>query len=195
METIKNLALASEAFRVFVPGKRISQSVYESMQRHANYTAAIAGVLPIEPKTREITVVSALLHDIGSLVLASAMPEQFCAAQAVAAERGCRVFEAEEELLGTSHAEIGAYLLGLWGIPNLAVEAIAFHHRPMRIPHTGIDCTASVYLASYLANELEAHPQGTTGLEVEESERENMEALEILPRIDDFRELAMQVKC
>jgi HD-like signal output (HDOD) protein len=80
----------------------------------------------------------------------------------LAAERGCKLFEAEEELLGTSHAEIGAYLLGLWGLPNIAVEAIAHHHRPDRISHSGFDCTVAVYMADLLEEELEAHPQGAT---------------------------------
>ena len=49
METIKNLALASEAFSVFVPDSRIPQSVCESIQRHAHTTAAIAGMPPYGP--------------------------------------------------------------------------------------------------------------------------------------------------
>jgi HD-like signal output (HDOD) protein len=192
METIKSLALASEAFRVFVPNSRVPQSVCDSIQRHAVRTAAIAGALPVERGTRDITAVAALLHDIGSLFLASAMPDQFCAVLSLASKRGCKSFEAEEELLGTSHAEIGAYLLGLWGIPNLAVEAIAHHHHPTRIPHSAFDCTTAVYVADLLAGELEDDPQGSTGLEIAESDRACLEALGILAKLPEFRELARQ---
>ena len=192
METIKILALASEAFRVFVPNSRVPQSVCDSIQRHAVRTAAIAGALPVERGTRDITAVAALLHDIGSLFLASAMPDQFCAVLSLASKRGCKSFEAEEELLGTSHAEIGAYLLGLWGIPNLAVEAIAHHHHPTRIPHSAFDCTTAVYVADLLAGELEDDPQGSTGLEIAESDRACLEALGILAKLPEFRELARQ---
>ena len=187
METIKNLALASEAFRVFMPHQRIPLSECEAIQRHAHRAAAIAAALPLEPKNRDATVVAALLHDVGSLVLAGTMPDAFCDARTLAAERGCKVFEAEEELLGTSHAEIGAYLLGLWGLPNLAVEAIAHHHRPSRIPHSGFDCTVAVYLADLLDEELEAHPLDTTGAEIGKHDRENLETLGILPRYAEFR--------
>jgi HD-like signal output (HDOD) protein/CheY-like chemotaxis protein len=190
METIKNLALVSETFRVFVPDSRVPQSVCESIQRHAQLTTAIAAALPADAKTREVTVVSALLHDIGKLVLASKVPDRFCAMLALASERGCEHFEAEEELLGTSHAEIGACLLGLWGIPNLAVEAIAHHHRPTRIPHSGFDSSIAVYVADLLAHELDAHPQGSTGIELHESHRTSFEALGILPRLAEFRQLA-----
>jgi HD-like signal output (HDOD) protein/CheY-like chemotaxis protein len=192
METIKNLALASEAFRVFVPGSHVPRSVCESMQRHALRTAAIAAKLPLERQTRDIAAMAALLHDIGGLFLASSMPDEFCSLRARASERGCKPFEAEEELLGTSHAEIGAYLLGLWGLPILAVEAIANHHHPTRIPHSGFDCTAAVYVADFLAHEMDDHPQGSSGLEIEESDRACLETLGVLSKFAEFRKLALQ---
>ena len=191
METIKNLALVSETFRVFVPDPRIPTSVLESIQKQGQITAAIAAALPIDSETRDVTVLSALLHDIGRLVLASKMPDQFCAVLARANERGCHDFEAEEELLGTSHAEIGAYLLGLWGIPNLAVEAIAHHHRPTRIPHSDFDNTVALYVAELLAHELEAHPHDSAGSELHETDRTCLEALRVLPQFAELRQLAL----
>jgi HD-like signal output (HDOD) protein len=120
------------------------------------------------------------------------MPDMFCSVLSRAAERKCEPFEAEEELLGTSHAEIGAYLLGLWGIPNLAVEAIAHHHHPARIPHSGFDSSIAVYVADLLAHELDAHPQDSTGSELREADRSCLETLGILHRFPEFRELALQ---
>ena len=192
METIKNLALASETFRVFAPDSRIPQSFCESIQRQAHRTAAIAGTLPVAKKTRDVTVVSALLHNIGSLILASKMPDRFCSTLARASERGCEDFEAEEELLGISHAEIGAYLLGLWGFPNLAVEAIAHHHHPTRIPHTDFDSSVAVYVADLLAHELEVHPEDSTGSELTESDRTCLKTLGISGRFTEFRHLALE---
>jgi HD-like signal output (HDOD) protein len=194
METIKNLALASEAFRVFMPHPRIPLSECEAIQRHAHRAAAIAAALPLEPQNRDATVLAALLHDVGSLVLAGTMPDAFCDARTLAAQRGCKEFEGEEELLGTSHAEIGAYLLGLWGLPNLAVEAIAHHHRPERIPHSGLDCTVAVYVADLLDEELETHPHDATGLQINQHDRTCLETLGILPRYSEFRELALHTR-
>lgn len=192
METIKNLALATETFRVFTPNSRIPQSACEAMQQHAHRAAVIAGRLPGDRKTREVTVVAALLHDLGRLILASKMPDIFCSALSLAQERKWEPFEAEEELLGTSHAEIGAYLLGLWGIPHLAVEAIAHHHHPTRIPHSGFDSSISVYVADLLAHELDAHPQDATGAELRQSDRACLQTLGILHRFGEFRGLALQ---
>jgi HD-like signal output (HDOD) protein len=136
---------------------------------------------------------AALLHDIGSLFLARSMPDEFCFVRLLCSERGCKPFEAEEELIGTSHAEIGAYLLALWGLPNLAVEAIAHHHHPTRIPHSGFDCAAAVYVANLLAHEMDDHPEDSAGLEIEESDRACLETLGVLPRFGEFREIAQQI--
>jgi HD-like signal output (HDOD) protein len=136
---------------------------------------------------------AALLHDIGRLFLASSMPDEFCSVLARCSERGCKPFEAEEELLGTSHAEIGAYLLALWGLPNLAVEAIAHHHRPTRIPHSGFDCAAAVYVADLLAHEMDDHPEDSSGLEIEDSDRACLETLGVFSMFAEFRELALQI--
>ena len=192
MDAIKNLALASAVFTVFVPGIGIPQSVCASIQKHSLRAAAVASLLPVERSSRDTVAVAALLHDIGSLFLASAMPDTYCSIIALGSERGCPLFEVEEELLGTSHAEIGAYLLGLWGIPNLAVEAIAHHHHPTRIPHSEFDTSTAVYIADILVHELEAHPRGLAGLEIEESVRATLETLGVLPRFAEFRALALQ---
>jgi HD-like signal output (HDOD) protein/CheY-like chemotaxis protein len=192
METIKHLALATETFRVLAPDSPISESVCETIQQHARRTAAIVGQLPLDKKTRECTVVAALLQDVGRLILASKMPNEFCSILALTQERKCEPFEAEEEILGTSHAEIGAYLLGLWHIPEHAVEAIAHHHHPTRIPHSGLDSSIAVYIADLLARELDAHPQDATGSELRESDRACLEAFGILPRFAEFRQLAAQ---
>jgi HD-like signal output (HDOD) protein/CheY-like chemotaxis protein len=187
METIKNLALASEAFKIFVPDSRISKEVCESIQFHAQRTATIAATLPGDSKTREVTVLAALLHDVGSLVLASKMPDRFCSAMSLATQRKCEPFEAEEELMGISHAEIGAYLLGLWGLPNLVVEAIAHHHRPTRIPHSGLDSSIAVYIADLLAHENPECP-------IREVDQACLAELGFLPQLAEFRERALQTR-
>ena len=126
------------------------------------------------------------------------MPEQFCSVLLHARERRCRRFEAEEELLGISHAEIGAYLLGLWGIDNRVVEAVAHHHHPKRIPHTlfenpetVLDSSVAVYLADLLAHELEEHPHDAQETQIYESDRACLEALRVAQSFPEFRKRAL----
>jgi HD-like signal output (HDOD) protein/CheY-like chemotaxis protein len=192
MDTIKYLALATQTFSMFVPDRRVPLSFCEEVQKHAFRTAAIAGTLPLPRKERSITILSALLHDIGDLVLASKMPDRLCAVMALMNERGCRQFEAEEEMLGTSHAEIGAYLLGLWGINSVAVEAIAHHHHPTRISHQGLDASAALYLSNLLASEVIEHPNDTRGAQLSDVDRDNLNTLGLFQDYPHFYERAAE---
>ena len=92
-----------------------------------------------------------LLHELGDLIVGAYMPEAYASILQGAVERGCRTFEVEEERLGFSHAEIGAYLLGIWGLPQPIVDAVAHHHHPTRMPHSGFDPMTAVYVADLLA--------------------------------------------
>ena len=94
-----------------------------------------------------------MLHDVGKLVLVTRLPEQALAIAAAAAETGRPWHELEEEVLGVTHAEIGAYLLGLWGLPQQTVEALAFHHTPERLSRTAFDVLSAVYVADVLIDE------------------------------------------
>lgn len=191
LETIKNLALATETFTLFKPDPSIPKSFLDNLQRSANRAATVAAALPIGIRDRDSAVVAALLHDVGELVLANSMPDHFTAAQARATKHKCPLFEAEEDLLGISHAELGAYLLGLWGIDHTIVEAVAHHHRPTRIPHSGLDTSAAVYLSTLLVAELDAHPTDLKGDQLRESDRQTLESLNLLTQFPAFREHAV----
>jgi hypothetical protein len=61
---------------------------------------------------------------------------------------------AEREIFGVTHAEVGAYLLGLWGIPFPIVEAVAFHHRPNEVAPESRPLVAAIHIASGLIDEM-----------------------------------------
>jgi HD-like signal output (HDOD) protein len=185
LETIKDLALATDTFKVFTPAPGIAPSFYEDMQRHAQRTASIVGILPLPARLREVGIVAALLHDIGELVLACKLPHQFCAALELARTTECSQVQAEEQIFGTSHAEIGAYLLGLWSIDSQIVEAVAHHHRPDRIHHSSFDAPVAVYVADRLARELDGYP-GNAGDAL-------MESLGLSQQYSTLRQRAMEL--
>ena len=72
--------------------------------------------------------IGALLHDVGKLLLDAHCQEECNRVYEVVQAENRRVAEVEAELLGLTHAEVGAYLLGLWGLPRHVVLAVARHH-------------------------------------------------------------------
>jgi HD-like signal output (HDOD) protein len=60
---------------------------------------------------------------------------------------------AESEVFGADHAEIGAYLLGLWGLPASVIDAVARHHKPIPADGKAQDLSVAVALARILAHE------------------------------------------
>ena len=191
MGTIKNLVLVADAFRVFTPDRRIPAGVVDDLWDHAQRAAQIAGKLPVDRTIRDLTVIAALLHDVGRLILMSKMPVQFCQAADLAREKDCPMFEAEQQVIGVSHAEIGAYLLGLWGIPYQVVDAVLAHHRPVRAAGAGFEITQAVFVADLLARE--AARENELPNELRECDRLSLERLGLLDRLPEFRALALSI--
>lgn len=103
-------------------------------------------------------MIAALLHDVGKLVLATRSQKHFeRVLEGVQTDR-LPLYAVEQNLIGVSHAEVGAYLLGLWGLPSPIVEAVAHHHHPMRIPHDALDAVGIVHVANSLAHEHPVNP-------------------------------------
>jgi len=95
------------------------------------HCSAVAESL-IELKLDMPTICAGLLHDVGKLVLASNYPEQYVEIGRNAQAKRVEWLVEERESFGFDHADVGGYLLGLWGLPPAVVEAVAFHHFPLR---------------------------------------------------------------
>jgi putative nucleotidyltransferase with HDIG domain len=90
----------------------------------------------------------ALLHDMGKLVLEEFVKEELQKIQSLAA-KGVPLDIAENMVLGTDHAEIGALILGKWSFPSDLVNAVRWHHTPERIKNLNLQ-SAIVYLSNVL---------------------------------------------
>lgn len=73
-----------------------------------------------------------LLHDVGKIIIADSLPKQFREILNLASSTDMSVSEAEAQILGFTHADLGAYLLCIWGYPQDMVWAVARHHDPIR---------------------------------------------------------------
>ena len=98
--------------------------------------------------TAEDVFTPALLHDMGKLVLGTFVKEEFHNIKKIAAQ-GVPFEVAENMVLGTDHAEIGAQLLANWSFPNDVIDAVRWHHNPERIKNSKL-LTETVYLSNIL---------------------------------------------
>ena len=153
LSLLRGLVLSVEVFTVFKsrPGSRFS---IELLEHHAAQVGSIACSF-VGAEERSEALIAGLLHDVGRLLLASKRPDELEEILRLHDETGRPLHELEFELLGTTHAEIGASLLALWGLPFPIVGAVANHHVPERTGASGIDLAAAVAIADALAYGLE----------------------------------------
>ncbi len=165
---IKNLVLYAEVFQQAADPK-VSGFSMEKLQSHAMKTACIAKQMFKNRKTAEEAFMAGILHDVGKLVLARELPESFEGALATSAADNIPLFQAETELLGLSHAEVGSYLLGIWGLPHNIVEAVANHHCPGRVPlRSSFGVLEAIYTANCLAEDKTVEMSPLEGMGVED---------------------------
>ncbi len=153
INTIRSLVLSFEVFRQFEQAHLAGFSA-EREQGHSFLAARIARRLVENKKVAEQAFLAAMLHDIGKLLMATYLPGEFGCALQTSANFAQPCHRAEEALFGVSHAEIGAYLLGLWGMPYAVVEAVANHHHPERVEgQMDFGVLGAVHVADVLARE------------------------------------------
>ncbi len=124
-----------------------------SIWKHSLLVSSVAYTLAqklnMSIQDQENSRISGILHDIGKLALLS-FPEFMN--QIYTNGRGEISLEEEYRMLKTSHAEIGGYLLAMWGIPTPIVDSVTFHHRPYSIVREDPDLLSVMYVANGLAN-------------------------------------------
>jgi putative nucleotidyltransferase with HDIG domain len=157
LETVRALVLSLHIFQQF-DERSILRFRLGKVWRHSLAAASCARLMARAQGDRgdatAEAVTAALLHDIGKLVLASALSGDYGEALALAERTQAPQCQAERELLHTTHAEVGAYLLGLWGLPEPIVEAVAFHHRPSDCPSAGFGALGTVHAADAIEHEM-----------------------------------------
>ena len=184
---IHDLVLTLEVFRSFAPNEYISGDYLEEFHRHAQLTSRIAAGIARTTQLSPAVVLAALLHDVGKLVIAERIPSHFARALAQAEEENRPLHEVEESLISISHAEVGAYLLSLWGLPYSVVEAVAHHHHPRRIPSNGVDMVLAVYVSNLLALEQAALSNGGR---VPDFDMELLEQTGAAKHMDEWKKIA-----
>jgi len=151
LETVKSLVLSMGVFSQLETKEMPGWSV-EAFWDHCLLTAAackvIARAAGADRKGVDESFVAGMLHDAGRLILVANLRDTYATVLRFARDRNIPLQDAEQQVLGSTHAEVGGYLLALWGLPVAVVEAIAFHHNPSRSALK----TSGALLACHVAN-------------------------------------------
>jgi HD-like signal output (HDOD) protein len=151
LETVNAIVLSVKLFSSF-DSALMGRAHLTSLWEHSMATARLAKRIALaEPDGRGLAnyaFMGGLLHDAGKLVLATDLATAYGEALALAEAERLADWVAERRALGATHAEVGAYLLGLWGLPDPIVEAVAFHHTPSECAGRAFSALTAVHVAN-----------------------------------------------
>lgn len=131
LNTIKNIALSIATVGV-LPKKNKAGLDMDAFLKHSLATGAIARLLAkkMDVKGAELSnyFISGLLHDIGKIVFAQFLPDDFSEALHLAREKKITLHHAEKKIIGVDHTVIGTLLGKGWKLPENLIDSIKDHH-------------------------------------------------------------------
>lgn len=188
IDVVKTLVLGLEVFSKFQNALEIVS--VDKIHVHCVQTAIIAKEIgqmeTMEKGTVEDAMIGATLHDIGSLLLAEHFPDEYKEVMKILQEQEVPVSKAEQQVFGLSHAEVGAYLLGLWGLPDNIIEGIAFHHSPAKVASKEFEVAGIIHVADLIEHGVASgadHDKDLAGLD-----HTYLEQVGLMERIPEWRE-------
>jgi HD-like signal output (HDOD) protein len=188
LDTVKALVLCAQLFSSFEHLECAGFNL-RVLWEHSAAVGALARKLAMQrecgPKSVDHALLAGLLHEAGILVLTANLAQRYGATVTLARRRGIPLWQAEYDMLGTSHGEVGAYLLGLWGLPDPIIEAVAFHHTPRRCLSREFGALAAVHVADAL--ESESRPAADWP-EAGMLDQEYLECLGVVEQIDAWQQ-------
>ena len=164
IETVKSLVMGLQVFSQSDAAREAGLSL-EILWEHSLLVAKFAQQITIK-QTGDVRLAgdaftAGLLHDVGRIVIASNLPKEYAAIIARARETSRPLHEEETASLQVDHAEVGAYLLGLWGLPVEIVEATAGHHAPGQTAYASeFTLLGAVHAANVFAHETGGQTDG-----------------------------------
>lgn len=163
----------------------------EEFTRHSlrvgSLSRTIAKDLRMPKQVIDDAHVAGVLHGVGKLVLAVELGTEYDAILQVAETESISLPEAENKALGTTHAELGAMLLGLWGLPDPIVDSVLYHHSPQTLGDQGAHPLVALHIANAInldLPDLQSQP-GLSSLDSNFYDRFDLDL-----RLNGWRELA-----
>lgn len=160
LETIKILIISIHVFSEF--NRQILERIpltilWDHTMNTAGIARSIAQSQACEAKIIDNAYMGGTLHDVGIIILANNFTDKYCTTIDISIKNTIPLYEAEREVFGITHAEIGAYLLGIWGLPDSIVESVCYHHNPSLHLKKEFDHVTAVHVANAIEHELCPH--------------------------------------
>ena len=189
VEVIRALVVSQAAFSAF---EAADLAFFQQLWEHSTMTATLAKLIA-ERESRDPIVhgealQAGMLHDIGALVLAARLPERYRDVRGYAEQGAGMLASREQEAFGCDHGRIGAYLMGLWGLSDRIVEAIAYHDRPQDCAFRAFSPLTAVHAASALVLEAVGKAEFESKLDLP-----YLEAVGCADRLESWREEAKRI--
>ncbi|HEX3854802.1 MAG TPA: HDOD domain-containing protein [Polyangiaceae bacterium] len=150
VEVIKAIVLSIEVSKMFPVSQAIPDFSIDSLQKRSLAAAQLAKRLLGHESGGDNVLIAGMLQDVGQLIFAARAPQRFSIALSTSTRGKSPLYEAELELFGSTHAEVGGYLLGLWGLPTKIVQAVARHLEPLAGSRI-FDAAGAMYVSNLLS--------------------------------------------
>lgn len=188
LQTVNGLVLSVGVFsqmdKLQIGSFSADELIAHSLQV-AGLAKQIASLRSKDEIVRNDAFVAGLLHDIGKLILGLNFPRQYGETITSSEECGLPLSELEVEAFGADHADIGGYILGLWGLPSALIEAVAFHHAPAKAQSEEFSALTAVHVANELCHRMHNPEHSTGGID-----REYLQSLGVLRDLPAWQQLA-----
>ncbi|MBW1711850.1 MAG: HDOD domain-containing protein [Deltaproteobacteria bacterium] len=192
IDVVKSLVLTTHLMTAY-DCRQVRNFSLQGLWRHCLATAAMARQIAKtnvrDQKFFDQAFIAGLLHDVGKLVLAYNLPDKYNLILDQVRAENRLVWEVEGQVLGTSHAEVGGYLLGLWGLPDSIVGAVVFHHDPSTSLDEDFTPLTAVHVADFLEHELVRINEDYARPEVD---ADYLAGLGLIDRLPEWRSLCLE---
>ena len=156
--SVRNLAASASVVDALFPSQMFPGFSWQDMWVHSVTcglaTEAIHGRISRGRGGKsEAAFVAGLLHDVGKLILARALPQKFTQIVEICTEQGLEMDQAEHSILSMDHAKVGGELAQEWDFPPQLQAGISWHHSPGGADEYE-DMATAVYAANLLAKRM-----------------------------------------
>jgi putative nucleotidyltransferase with HDIG domain len=160
---LRSLVLSGAVSSLFEREGSIGSFNRREFWKHSLAVAAAARSIAAQTDLldREIAFTAGLIHDIGKVVIDRHLHPEFNQIVHLADERSLPMYEAELEVIGVDHTEIGRHLAVRWNLPEILMDGIACHHNPADSEHHAA-AAAVICAANQIAAELNVGSSGGT---------------------------------